>query len=586
MSYSARWPDHEFVDDAGKLRVSKLGANLMKRRIFLACAGVLATAMIVSPQALAQKATVTARVGVIPIIGTAPLFVAQNEGWLKQAGLDLTVTTFESGPNMIQALASGTIDIYVAGVAPLAVARSKGIDVASLPRRRPAENVFVASPKLAKYFTSGTSPAAAFKSYRAAEGKPARLATQPAGSVPNTTLQYWLWEEAKADKADVEVVPMGIDATQQAILAGAVEGATIREPAVTIVQGRNPGNKLVALGDEMFPGQPGTVVAVSGAFLEQNPDAVQSLVSGLVKAADLLAKTPDEPSRRSRLLSARASSTAKRSARPLPHRRPSSRSILARSSSRRASCRLIRSSSARSTRSCRSKACSSHASTSAPPRATDLFMRLLLLSCIGLLIFLGLWEAVPRLGLVNSALLPGPSAIPPAFMKEVTSGAWPTAVASSLSHYVVGLCVGAGLGVALGIVTGMYRTRKASRPGSCACCVRSPALPGFRLPSSGSGSARRRPSSSSRSACSGSSTSRLMAPCGPWTAIWWRSRRLSGSIPACGASEDPASRCHARHSGRPAHSSRAGVDGCRGRRDFWRERLGPAHDAGVQPFGH
>jgi NitT/TauT family transport system substrate-binding protein len=293
MSYSALWPDHEFADDAGKLRVSKMGANLMKRRIFLACAGVLATAMIVSPQALAQKATVTARVGVIPIIGTAPLFVAQNEGWLKQGGLDLTVTTFESGPNMIQALASGTIDIYVAGVAPLAVARSKGIDVRVVAATATAENVFVASPKLAKYFTSGTSHAAAFKNYRAAEGKPARLATQPAGSVPNTTLQYWLWEQAKADKADVEVVPMGIDATQQAILAGAVEGATIREPAVTIVQGRNPGNKLVALGDEMFPGQPGTVVAVSGAFLEKNPDAVQSLVSGLVKAADLLAKTPD-----------------------------------------------------------------------------------------------------------------------------------------------------------------------------------------------------------------------------------------------------------------------------------------------------
>jgi NitT/TauT family transport system substrate-binding protein len=265
----------------------------MKRRIFLACGGVLATAMIISPQAFAQKAPVTARVGVIPIIGTGPLFVAQNEGWLKQGGLDLTVTTFESGPNMIQALASGTIDIYVAGVAPLAVARSKGIDVRVVAATATAENVFVASPKLAKYFTSGTSHAAAFKNYRASKGKPARLATQPAGSVPNTTLQYWLWEQAKADKADVEIVPMGIDATQQAILAGAVEGATIREPAVTIVQGRNPGIKLVALGDEMFPGQPGTVVAVSGAFLEKNPDAVQSLVSGLVKAADLLAKSPD-----------------------------------------------------------------------------------------------------------------------------------------------------------------------------------------------------------------------------------------------------------------------------------------------------
>ncbi|MBM6592982.1 ABC transporter permease [Microvirga pudoricolor] len=84
-------------------------------------------------------------------------------------------------------------------------------------------------------------------------------------------------------------------------------------------------------------------------------------------------------------------------------------------------------------------------------------MRSLLLSLIGLLVFLGLWEAVPRLGLVNPAMLPGPSAIPRAFLKEVASGAWTSAVASSLSHYVTGLSVGAGLGVALGIVTGMYR---------------------------------------------------------------------------------------------------------------------------------
>jgi sulfonate transport system permease protein len=84
-------------------------------------------------------------------------------------------------------------------------------------------------------------------------------------------------------------------------------------------------------------------------------------------------------------------------------------------------------------------------------------MRRLVLSFLGLLAFLGVWEAVPRLGLVNAAMLPGPSAIPPAFLKEVASGAWASAVASSLSHYVSGLLVGAALGVALGIATGMNR---------------------------------------------------------------------------------------------------------------------------------
>ena len=37
-----------------------------------------------------------------------------------------------------------------------------------------------------------------------------------------------------------------------ALLTGAVEGATIREPAVTIVTKRDPRNRIVALGGEML----------------------------------------------------------------------------------------------------------------------------------------------------------------------------------------------------------------------------------------------------------------------------------------------------------------------------------------------
>jgi NitT/TauT family transport system substrate-binding protein len=251
-----------------------------------------ATAVLAGSAAVAQP--VTARVGVIPIIGAAPVFVADKKGWAKEAGLDLKFTVFESGPNMIQALASGTIDIYVAGVMPLAVARAKGIESKVVTATAVEEMVFVAGPKLAPYFKEGVAPAQALKDYRAKEGKAARLAAQPPGSVPNTTLQHWLWQVAKADKADAEVISMGIDATQQAVLVGAVEGAAIREPALTIVQGRNPNIKLVATGGQMFPSQPGTVVAVTPAFAKAHPDKVQGLVDALVKADKLLKENPDE----------------------------------------------------------------------------------------------------------------------------------------------------------------------------------------------------------------------------------------------------------------------------------------------------
>ncbi|MCU4181312.1 ABC transporter substrate-binding protein [Bosea sp. BH3] len=260
-----------------------------RRQFLIAGSSLAATAPFIGA---AQAQSVTARVGYIPIVGTAPFFVANGEGWLKQGGVDVAVTVFESGPNMIQALASGTIDVYVAGVAPLAVARSRGVDVRVVASTAIGENVVVSAPSLTKFFTPGTNAAAAFKAFRAATGKAARLATQPAGSVPNTTLQYWLWEVAKVDKADVEIVPMGIDATQQAILAAAVDGGSVREPALTIIQTRNPQIKLIAGGEEVFPGQPGTVVAVSGAFATKSPQAVQSIVSGLVKAAALIKSSP------------------------------------------------------------------------------------------------------------------------------------------------------------------------------------------------------------------------------------------------------------------------------------------------------
>jgi len=260
----------------------------MARR-FLTFAAATLVAMVASVPAFAQTQV---RVGVIPVLGVAPIFVVDKEGWAREAGFDLKFTTFESGPNMIQALASGTLDVYVAGVAPLGVARSKGIDIRVVTSTAVEEMTVAAGAKLAPSFKPGVAPAQALKDFRAATGKPARLATQPPGSVPHTTLVHWLTQVIKADKADYEIVPMGIDATQQALLTGAVDGATIREPTDTIVQQRDPRIKLVALGGEMFPNQPGTVVAFSGAFLTKNQAGVQKLVDALVKADKLIKADP------------------------------------------------------------------------------------------------------------------------------------------------------------------------------------------------------------------------------------------------------------------------------------------------------
>lgn len=81
-----------------------------------------------------------------------------------------------------------------------------------------------------------------------------------------------------------------------------------------------------------------------------------------------------------------------------------------------------------------------------------------LLPLLGLIAFFALWEAVPLTGLVNPAFLPPPLALPAAFLREVRSGQWLTAIGGSLGHYVSGLAIGVGLGIAAGTLTGLFRT--------------------------------------------------------------------------------------------------------------------------------
>lgn len=256
-----------------------------------ALALALAVAAAVSGAPARAADPVKLDVGYIPILAAAPLFVLTSEGWAKQEGLDLKLTRFVDGPAAIQALAAGQIDVIYAGVAPVIVARSKGVDVSVIANSGIEELVLVARGPLAKL--AKQKPAAdAVKELAAQTGRKVKFGTQPAGSVPDTVLRHWLFKVAKLDPAIVEIVPMGIEKTQQALMAGALDAADIREPTITIVKKTDPAAQIMALGAEMFPGQPGTVVAARGEVLRRNEQAIGRFVAIHKRAVELVSKDP------------------------------------------------------------------------------------------------------------------------------------------------------------------------------------------------------------------------------------------------------------------------------------------------------
>lgn len=85
-------------------------------------------------------------------------------------------------------------------------------------------------------------------------------------------------------------------------------------------------------------------------------------------------------------------------------------------------------------------------------------VRAVALSATGFAIFLAVWELAPALGIVPATVLPPPSALPRAFLRELNAGIWLSSLLMSLRHYLAGLAIGCFLGVALGVVTGMSVT--------------------------------------------------------------------------------------------------------------------------------
>ncbi|GAC1339107.1 MAG: hypothetical protein NVSMB26_26870 [Beijerinckiaceae bacterium] len=179
------------------------------------------------------------------------------------------------------------------GVAPIAVARAKGLDVHVVSAAGTGGSSFLAAPALAEAFAkSGNDPAAALAAFRQANGRPAKIGTLPPGGVPTVALHYWFFKAHKVARADVEIIAIGIEALQGAILAGAVDGGTVLEPSATIAQKRGPRIKAIATACDVFPDVPGVVVSATGAFEASHAEAVEQMVGLVIRATALIERDP------------------------------------------------------------------------------------------------------------------------------------------------------------------------------------------------------------------------------------------------------------------------------------------------------
>ncbi|CAO3362420.1 ABC transporter substrate-binding protein [Azospirillum melinis] len=280
-------PPSQFIDS------DRPTAPDVSRRELLLGAAALGIATVAASLPLPAFAATGLRVGYIPIIPMTQLYVLTGEGWAADAGLALQTTSFQSGPAMIQALASGTLDVAYVGIGPAMIARSKGVKLKVVAANVIDQVALIGRGPLVKAMAGAASPAEGVKAFRAANGRRPKIGSLPAGSVPDTVLRYWMAEIARIPSEDIEIVGMGEQPLQQALLTGAIDGASILEPILTLVQSRLQDAAIIAKAGSMFPKQPGAVLVVTEDAIAKNRDAVAELVKLHIRATAFAKSNPD-----------------------------------------------------------------------------------------------------------------------------------------------------------------------------------------------------------------------------------------------------------------------------------------------------
>jgi NitT/TauT family transport system substrate-binding protein len=244
----------------------------MKRFARLMCAGLLAIA---AGGVARADDLLKAKVGVLRLSSSAPVFIAQDKGYFREAGLDIELKFFDAAQPIAVATTSGDVDFgitaFTAGLYNLAGKGTLKV-IGGMSRER-------AGYPLIGYFASNNAYAAGLKMPKDLAGK--RVAVTQVGSSFHYSLGL-LADKYGFKLAEVKVLPMQSLSNAAAALKGETVDAALLPASTARKLIDDGGAKLLGwVGDET-PWQLGAVFA-SPKTLADKP-LVTKLLAALARA--------------------------------------------------------------------------------------------------------------------------------------------------------------------------------------------------------------------------------------------------------------------------------------------------------------
>ncbi|MEI7538674.1 MAG: ABC transporter substrate-binding protein [Comamonadaceae bacterium] len=251
----------------------------MQRRHLLASGALAATLPYWAHAQALEKSKVTVAVGGKNLLYYLPLTIAEQLGYFKAEGLDVTIVDFAGGSRALQAVVGGSADVVSGAFEHTINMQFKG-------QRMRAFVLQGAAPQIVLGINPKTM--ASFKTIADLKGK--KVGVTAPGSSTNVMLNFVL-AKAGLKPSDVSVIGVGAgNGAVAAMRAGQIDAMSNLDPVITLLQRSGDlkiisDTRVVTESEKVFGGpMPAACLYAMQSFINSNPNTTQALANAIVRA--------------------------------------------------------------------------------------------------------------------------------------------------------------------------------------------------------------------------------------------------------------------------------------------------------------
>lgn len=236
------------------------------------------------------------RVGLLRLVDSAPLVVAEARGLFMRQGLDVRISIEPSWAIILDKLAANLLDAAVmppplalAAVAGLAGPKVRLVVPLSLSQ---GGNAIIARPDAASSLEQAAPSRLRLTDWLRAQPSRPRFAVVHPFSTHNLLLRYWLAAGGADPDGEIDTVAIPPENVVDALAAGVITGFCAGAPWGDVAERRDIGRTLLGTSS-IWPFHPEKCLCVAETWAAARPDLLHRLLCAVLQA-QLLCDRPEE----------------------------------------------------------------------------------------------------------------------------------------------------------------------------------------------------------------------------------------------------------------------------------------------------